>query len=161
MEEVAYPDVNYGSLTSLYHPLDIPSIKSLEKAIVHRNLRNFFKSLAIFDAFPASIAVHPAIVLEHTWTLIAQYRFREARSIAVRGLSSLHTKRHGGEESNAAIVLRALLAGLDALIEGMVAGCYKSLEEIYTWLRDVPLTEFTNVQVRRILRRYVGSPMLT
>ncbi|KAL9005522.1 MAG: hypothetical protein Q9188_001724 [Gyalolechia gomerana] len=119
----------------------------LEKAIIHRNLRNSVKSLAIFDAFPAPIAVHPAVVLEHTWTLIAQYRFREARSIAVRGLSSFPTKRSVGEDHGPAIVLRALLAGLDALIDGLRSGCYESLEEMYAWLSTVPVTDFTNVQV--------------
>lgn len=161
MEEVSYPDIVYGSLTSLYRTLDRHSILSLEKAIVHRNLRNFFKSLAIFDAFPAPIAVRPAIVLEHTWTLIAQYRFREARSIAVRGLSSFQIERPGEEGHDAAIVLRALLAGLDALIEGLMTGCYESLEEIYAWLRNVPLTDFTDVQVWAINIYYYLPTLLT
>ncbi|KAL8941128.1 MAG: hypothetical protein Q9216_002427 [Gyalolechia sp. 2 TL-2023] len=147
MEDVVYPDIVYGSLTSLYETLDTYSIVMLEKAILHRSLRNFFKSLAIFDAFHEPIASHPAVVLEHTWTLTAQYRFREARSIAVRGLSSSHAKRLGGDEHDAAIVLRALLAAMDALIEGLLSGCYESLEEIYAWLRNVPMTDFTDVQV--------------
>lgn len=161
MEDVAYPDIVYGSLTSLYQNLDTSSVEMLEKAIIHRNLRNSVKSLAIFDAFPAPIAVHPAVVLEHTWTLIAQYRFREARSIAVRGLSSFPTKRSVGEDHGPTIVLRALLAGLDALIDGLRSGCYESLEEIYAWLSTVPVTDFTNVQVRKALRTQVHLPTLT
>lgn len=147
MEDVAYPHIVYGSLTSLYQTLDVASVLLLEKAILHRNLRNFFKSLALFDAFPASIAVQPAVVLEHTWTLIAQYRFREARSIAARGLSAFRIELIGHKDHGPTILLRALLAGLDALIEGSMSGCYKSLEEIHDWLSAVPLTDFTDVQV--------------
>ncbi|KAL8811852.1 MAG: hypothetical protein Q9223_001391 [Gallowayella weberi] len=147
MDDVAYPQTVYGSLSSLYHHLDLPSIRLLEKAILQRNVRNYFESLAIFDAFPASTAVQPAVVLEHTWTLIAQYRFREARNVAERGLSRCCTTIHDDEHYGPATLLRALLAGLDTLIDGSTSRCLESLQEIYDWLGTIPAIEFTDVQV--------------
>ncbi|KAL8825502.1 MAG: hypothetical protein Q9170_007767, partial [Blastenia crenularia] len=121
MEDVAYPEIVN------------------EKAVLHRNLRNFSKAAVIFENYPPSVAVQAPIVLEHTWTLIAQYRFKEARSIAVRGLSSLSNKSSRIEGFGPTILIRALLAGLDALIEGSVSGCVKSLREIHDWLVNVPV----------------------
>lgn len=151
MGGVRYPDVVYGSLLSLYEPLGTSTILQLEKAILHRNLRNFSKSLAIFDSLAPLEPVRPAIVLEHTWTLIAQYRFKEARSVAATGLFSLPTGLHGQPQHGPTIVLRAFLAGLDALIDGAMHGCYQSLGEIYQWLSPIPFADFTDVQVSTTL----------
>ena len=147
MEDVAYPAIVYGSLTSLYNTLDIASVLLLEKAILYRNIRNFSISLTVFDSFPVSVAVQPAVVVEHTWTLIVQYRFREARTIATKGLSAFRSDSAREKHDGPAILLRAMSAGLDALIEGSMGGCYESLGEIYAWLNNVPLTDFTDVQV--------------
>ncbi|KAL8803011.1 MAG: hypothetical protein Q9182_003437 [Xanthomendoza sp. 2 TL-2023] len=147
MDAVAYPQMVYGSLLSLYHHLDLPSILLLEKAILQRNIRNYSESLAIFDAFPASTAVKPAVVLEHTWTLIAQYRFREARGVAEQGLLRCCTTIHDDDDYGPATLLRALLAGLDTLMDGGTSRCLESLQEINDWLGTVPAIEFTDVQV--------------
>ena len=147
MEDTFYPETVHGSLLSLYHELDLSTILLLEKAIVQRNLRNYFESLAIFDAFPISAAVKAAVVLEHTWTLIAQYRFREARCVAERGLSASLSKPVGSEDHGATILLRGLLAGLDTLIDGSTGKCFESMQEIYSWLSVVRATDFTDVQV--------------
>ncbi|KAL9598996.1 MAG: hypothetical protein Q9219_004110 [cf. Caloplaca sp. 3 TL-2023] len=147
MDDVTYPNTVYGSLSSLYTSLNVSTILSLEKAILHRNLRNFFESLALFDGFSPSVAVLPVVVLEHTWTLIEQYRFREARSVAARGLSSSCFK---GRDHGPAILCRALLAGLDALIEGSMSECHASLQEIYDWIGTTPLTDLTDVQSGRL-----------
>lgn len=147
MEDTAYPAIACGSLLSLYHELDLSTILLLEKAIVHRSLRNYFQSLAIFDALPTSASFKTAVVLEHTWTLIAQYRFREARCIAERGLSALGSKSVGNNSHGPIILLRALLAGLDTLIDGSTRRCFESLQEIYDWLSGVPTVDFTDVQV--------------
>lgn len=147
MEDVGYPDVVYGSLVSLYQTLDIPTVLLLEKAIFHRNLRNFSESLAIFDYMQSNHTSRPAIVLEHTWTLVAQYRFKEARAIATKGLSSFATAGGGYMQSGPAVVLRALQAGLDTLIDGTTHPCYQSLEEIYQWLSPVSVEDFTDVHV--------------
>ncbi|KAL8930072.1 MAG: hypothetical protein Q9172_000157 [Xanthocarpia lactea] len=167
MEDTSYPETVYGSLLSLYHELDLSTILLLEKAIVQRNLRNYFESLAIFDAFPISATVKAAVVLEHTWTLIAQYRFREARCVAGRGLSAFRSKPVGTGDHGATILLRALLAGLDTLIDGSTGKCFESMQEIYSWLSVVPATDFTDVQVWAVnvyyylptlLRTAAGSP---
>lgn len=148
MEIIAYPQTAYGSLLSLYHDLDLPTIHLLEKAILQRNVRNYAESVAIFDAFPQPTAIQPAVVLEHTWTLIAQYRFREARRVAEAGLVAWQTKLRGDNgDVGPAILLRALLAGLDTLTDGSTYKCLESLEEIYGWLSPVPVTAFTDVQV--------------
>lgn len=147
MEDTAYPAIAYGSLLSLYHELDLATILLLEKAIVHRSLRNYFQSLAIFDALPTSATCKTAVVLEHTWTLIAQYRFREGRWIAERGLSALRSNAVGNHGHGPIILLRALLAGLDTLIDGSTRRCLESLQEIYGWLSGVPTVDFTDVQV--------------
>ncbi|KAL9010240.1 MAG: hypothetical protein Q9173_004804 [Seirophora scorigena] len=147
MEGVGYPDVIYGSLLSLYQTLDICTISLLERAILQRNLRNFSASLVIFDSMRSTHTFRPAIVLEHTWTLVAQYRFKEARSVATKGLSSLVDAGGGSMHFGPAVVLRALLAGLDTLIDGTVHGCYQSLGEIYQWLSPVPVEDFTDAQV--------------
>lgn len=157
MEDIAYPTIAYGSLLSLYHELDLSTILLLEKAIVHRSLRNYFESLAIFDALPTSIAVKTAVVLEHTWTLVAQYRFREARCIAERGLSAFRSKSVGSKDHGPTILLRALLAGLDTLIDGSTPRCFESMQEIYCWLSGVPTDDFTDVQVRITVTRRTQS----
>lgn len=148
MEDVGYPDVVYGSLLSLYHTLDRSTISLLETAILQRNLRNFSESLVIFDSMRTTRTFRPAIVLEHTWTLVAQYCFKEARSVGTKGLSSLVDAGGGYMHFGPAVVLRALLAGLDTLIDGTVHGCYQSLSEIYQWLSPVPVEDFTDTQVR-------------
>ncbi|KAI4088967.1 MAG: hypothetical protein LQ344_005719 [Seirophora lacunosa] len=147
MEDVGYPDVVYGSLLSLYHTLDRSTISLLETAILQRNLRNFSESLVIFDSMRTTRTFRPAIVLEHTWTLVAQYCFKEARSVGTKGLSSLVDAGGGYMHFGPAVVLRALLAGLDTLIDGTVHGCYQSLSEIYQWLSPVPVEDFTDTQV--------------
>ncbi|KAL8727531.1 MAG: hypothetical protein Q9181_005679 [Wetmoreana brouardii] len=147
MDNVAYPNVTYGSLTSLYQSLDISTILQLERAILHRSLRNFFQALAIFDSFPMSVAVKPAVCLEQISTLLEEYRFREAGAIAARGLSAFCMNSTGDEDHGPAILLRALLAGLDCLTEGSTHGCYASLQEIYDWLINVSVANFTDVQV--------------
>lgn len=147
MTVLVYPDVFYGTLTSLYQTLDVPTLLQLEKAIVHRNLRNFFESLAIFDSFTDSVVIEPVVCLEHTWTLIAQYRFREAHTIATRGLSARRKSAARNENHGVAIVLRALLAGLDALVERSTHRCFESLEEIHEWLKHIVVEDLTDVQV--------------
>ncbi|KAL8649044.1 MAG: hypothetical protein Q9210_004634 [Variospora velana] len=160
MEDFGYPDVVYGSLVSLYQTLDIPTVLLLEKAILHRNLRNFSESLAIFDDMKSNHTARPAILLEHTWTLVAQYRFKEARSIATKGLSSFATAGGGYVQSGPAVVLRALLAGLDTLIDGTTHRCYQSLEEICQWLSPVPVEAFTDVHVWAVKLYYYLHTLL-
>ncbi|KAL8947772.1 MAG: hypothetical protein Q9222_005981 [Ikaeria aurantiellina] len=147
MEDIDYPDVVHGCLTSLYHDLDTCAILLLEKAILHRNLRNYLDSTRIFDSFPPATAAKPVVTLERTWTLIAQYRFSEARSIAVQTIAASGTDHQGIDSQGPLIVVRALLAGLDALIDGSTQGCYTSLQEIFQWLCTVPVTALTDVQV--------------
>ncbi|KAL8643524.1 MAG: hypothetical protein Q9226_008309 [Calogaya cf. arnoldii] len=161
MEDAAYPSIAYGSLLSLYPELELSTILLVEKAIVHRNLRNYFESLAIFDALPTSTAVKTAVVLEHTWTLIAQYRFREARCIAERGLSALRSKAVGSKSHGPTILLRALLAGLDTLIDGSTQKCLESMQEIYNWLSDVSTVDFTDVQVWAVNLYYYLPTLLS
>ncbi|CAL8574244.1 hypothetical protein XPA_000210 [Xanthoria parietina] len=161
MEDTAYPAIACGSLLSLYHELDLSTILLLEKAIVHRSLRNYFQSLAIFDALPTSASFKTAVVLEHTWTLIAQYRFREARCIAERGLSALGSKSVGNNGHGPIILLRALLAGLDTLIDGSTRRCFESLQEIYGWLSGVPTVDFTDVQVWAVNLYYYLPTLLS
>ncbi|KAL9580216.1 MAG: hypothetical protein Q9212_004627 [Teloschistes hypoglaucus] len=132
----------------------------LEKAILHRNLRNFFESLAIFDSFTGFLATEPVVCLEHTWTLIAQYRFREAHRIATTGLSALRKSPVRNENHGVAIVLRAFLAGLDALVERSTHGCFESLEEIHDWLKPVAIEDITDVQVWAV-NLYYYLPTLT
>ncbi|KAL8995406.1 MAG: hypothetical protein Q9169_004851 [Polycauliona sp. 2 TL-2023] len=167
MEDVAYPAITYGSLSSLYHELDLSTVLLLERAIVHRNLRNYVESLAIFDAFSTSTAVKAAVVLEHTWTLVAQYRFREAHCVAERGLAAFGSKIIDGKGHGPSTVLRALLAGLNALIDGSTQRCYESMQKIYGWLNNVPTVLLTDVQVWAVnlyyylptlLSRSSGSP---
>ncbi|KAI4171916.1 MAG: hypothetical protein LQ346_008685, partial [Caloplaca aetnensis] len=147
-----YPDVVYGSLLSLYDALDISTVLQLESAILHRNLRDFDKALDIFDDLARGVRFSgraAVIVLEYTWTLIAQYRFKEARDVAAGGLAALANvgRLDGrGQDVGPAIVLRAFVAGLDALIEGTTNACYKSLAEIYQWLAPVAVPDFTDVQ---------------
>ncbi|KAI4098421.1 MAG: hypothetical protein L6R37_006503 [Teloschistes peruensis] len=160
MTVLKYPDVFYGSLTSLYKNLDISTLLQLEKAILHRNLRNFFESLAMFDSFTGSVATEPVVCLEHTWTLVAQYRFREAHKIATRGLFAIHNSLVRNENHGVAIVLRALLAGLDALVEKSTHGCFESVTEIYDWLRPVVVEDITDVQVWAV-NLYYYLPTLT
>ncbi|KAI4221220.1 MAG: hypothetical protein L6R36_007051 [Xanthoria steineri] len=161
MEDTAYPAIAYGSLLSLYHELDLATILLLEKAIVHRSLRNYFQSLAIFDALPTSATCKTAVVLEHTWTLIAQYRFREGRWIAERGLSALRSNAVGNHGHGPIILLRALLAGLDTLIDGSTRRCLESLQEIYGWLSGVPTVDFTDVQVWAVNLYYYLPTLLS
>ncbi|KAI4274881.1 MAG: hypothetical protein LQ337_003618 [Flavoplaca oasis] len=161
MEDIAYPAIAYGSLLSLYHELDQSTILLLERAIVRRNLRDYFKSLAIFDALPTSTASKAAVVLEHTWTLVAQYRFREARCVAERGLSAFQSRSIGGEGYGPVILLRALSAGLDTLIDGSTQRCFGSMQEIYDWLSGVPAVEFTDVQVWAVNLYYYLPTLLT
>ncbi|KAL8770978.1 MAG: hypothetical protein Q9209_003397 [Squamulea sp. 1 TL-2023] len=147
MEDTTYPETVYGSLLSLYQEIDQTTILLLEKAIAQRNLRNYFESLAIFDAFPTSTAVKAVVVLEHTWTLIAQYRFREARLVAERGLLAFRTNTGGVRYHGPRILLQALLGGLDTLTDGSTQRCFDSMQEIYSWLSKIPTDRFTDVQV--------------
>ncbi|KAL8715414.1 MAG: hypothetical protein Q9220_000748 [cf. Caloplaca sp. 1 TL-2023] len=147
MEGIAYPEVVHGCLTSLYHELDTGTILLLEKAILHRKLRNYYDSLQIFDNFSSATAAKPVVILERTWTLIGQYRFSEARLVAIPGIAASRSEGRGIDSQGPLIVLRALIAGLDSLIDGSTQGCYASLQEIFQWLWVVPVTEMTDVQV--------------
>ncbi|KAL8675534.1 MAG: hypothetical protein Q9168_000046 [Polycauliona sp. 1 TL-2023] len=162
MEDVEYPAIVHGSLSSLYQELELSTILLLEEAIIHRNLRNYFESVALFDALPVSSAVKAAVVLEHTWTLVAQYRFREARHVAEQGLSAFASEPLGSKSHDGpTIVLRALLAGLDALIDGSTRTCFESMQEIYSWLNAVPTVHLTDVQVWAVNLYYYLPTLLS
>ncbi|KAI4286980.1 MAG: hypothetical protein L6R35_003765, partial [Caloplaca aegaea] len=88
------------------------------------------------------------------------YRFKEARAIATKGLSSFATAGGGYMQSGPAVVLRALQAGLDTLIDGTTHPCYQSLEEIYQWLSPVSVEDFTDVHVWAVKLYYYLPTLL-
>ncbi|KAL8741335.1 MAG: hypothetical protein Q9190_006048 [Brigantiaea leucoxantha] len=145
MEDECYPNVVYGSLVSLYDDLTHDEILVLEKAIAHRNLRNFDKSLALFQSFPVSTAVKPAIALEQTWTLIAQPRYKDAQIVAER--ASSYAPYETCSTNFLPTLWRAILAGLDVVMDKRGANAQSTTTMIRTSLLHIPLEAYTDIQV--------------
>ncbi|KAL9609150.1 MAG: hypothetical protein Q9167_006062 [Letrouitia subvulpina] len=145
MEESTYPKIIYGTLTSLYGDLELSDIYLLEKAIALRNLRNFDRSLVIFESFPESTAIKPAIALEHTWTLITQSRFKDAHAVATN--ASAWCPFETCSTNFLPTLWRVFLAGLDIVMGTETSNVQNVLTMISTSLADVPLESYTDLQI--------------
>ncbi|KAI4160560.1 MAG: hypothetical protein LQ342_005667 [Letrouitia transgressa] len=145
MEEATYPNVIYGTLASLYSDLEVPDILLLEKAIALRNLRNFDQSLVLFESFPKSTAIKPAIALEHTWTLITQSRFKDAHAVATN--ASAWCPFETCSTNFLPTLWRVFLAGLDIVMGTETSNVQNVLTLISTSLTDVPLESYTDLQI--------------
>lgn len=142
------PIVRYGSLWSQYHTLDASTIVSLEKAVLYRYVRAFKESLAIHDAFPNEVQLHPIVVFEKSLTLLALWRLKDCVDILQEALNK--AKYNSSEESDAPgiyTLLRVTLGSTNIYAKGDFTQARDSLVEIRKWLLTTPVDEYNDLQV--------------
>lgn len=142
------PFIRYGSLWSLYHTLDASTIVSLEQAVLYRYVRAFKESLAIHDAFPKEIQLHPVVVFEKSLTFFALWRLKDCVEILQEALDE--AEYDSNEESDASgiyTLLRATLGLTEIYAKGDFTKACKSLVKIRKWLLATPIDEYNDVQV--------------
>lgn len=150
------PNVRYGSLWSQYHTLDASTIDLLEQAILYCQVRAFNESLAIYNAFPKEIQLHPIVAFEKCLTFWALWRLRECVDILREALARAGGNGSQGGSSDPGIytLLRATLGFAQIYTEGDFTQARMSLVEIRKWLLTTSIDRYNDLQVYLIYQLY-------
>jgi hypothetical protein len=130
-------------MPSGYEFLDNDSIQLLERAIWLGWLGRLDEALAIFDDELADWAVVPVIVVERNIACLRSNELARARMFTARYLEELDEEELDLPENRLIAIQHAYLE----LSQGRLAGSLRELDRAYEWLKEVPVSEYTDVQV--------------
>ena len=154
MEPACLPQVSldarmfrYGDLPSLYHTLDHQIIVRLEEAILCCCLRDFNSAVAVFDSFSVELRHHPVIAYQHSQAYWMQWSHFKGAEILQEALSAAEKSRADIQDPGVFTLLRLCYATAKYCTEGNLTLARDAMKETRSWLSDVPMQEYTDIQV--------------
>ncbi|ERF75709.1 hypothetical protein EPUS_01539 [Endocarpon pusillum Z07020] len=144
----------HGNLWSQYHTLDPAAIAPLEQAILHYRVRAYDQSKAIFDAFPPELKHHPVIAFERYQTYWLDWKLKDCLNVLREAITWAEAHGKVDDASGIYTLLRMSLARAEVLVNGDFSKARDSLREIKRWLENIPIDEYTDVQVQCIIQYY-------
>ncbi|KAG8525556.1 uncharacterized protein KY384_009200 [Bacidia gigantensis] len=141
----------YTSLQSQYDDLDGATFAQIEEAAMCCHLRDFQAASCILDALPLEIRQHPAIVYERSQILWLDWSLFKCESVLEGGI--VWGKDHIPDSAKPGIyaLLRIALGRVRAMTRGDLTDGRNALREVRGWLLDVPIEEYTDVQVKFLI----------
>ncbi|KAH8892518.1 hypothetical protein GQ53DRAFT_861857 [Thozetella sp. PMI_491] len=155
MSHIAYRGIH----TSLYSSLPAEAIQHVEQAIWLRSVGQMKDARAVFENELKPLLDAPVLVIERADLELEAGRWGEAWRILDARLAS--AKEAGEDLDTAAHRLIALTrAMLGTRHRGDVVSSFSEIKRTQHWLRNLPITEYTDIHASCI-RRYVLSYLFT
>lgn len=138
----------YVSLLSQRDDLDVATIAKIEEAAMCCHLRDFQAASSIFDALPVEISKHPFVVYERSQVYWLDWSLYKCEGVLEEG--NAWGKDHAPDSVKLGIytLLRMALGRVRAMTRGNLTDGRDALREVKQWLLDVPVRDYTDVQVR-------------
>ena len=138
----------YASLLSQHDNLDIATIAKIEEAAMCCHLRDFQAALRIFDALPVETTQHPLVVYERSQVYWLDWSLYQCEKVLEEGIA--WGKDHTPDSSKPGIytLLRIALGRVRAMTRCNLTEGRDALREFRRWLLDVPVKDYTDVQVK-------------
>jgi hypothetical protein len=136
-----------GLLPSLYHTLNVEQIARLERSIWLRRVGRYQEALKIYENELAAVRHIPLIIIEHGGAYIEARKYGKLYRL-VDG----HLTRMAQDESALDLPEWRLLAIMKAMVivrhKGTVEPAIIELRRMQQWLKDVPVSSYTDIQVK-------------
>lgn len=137
----------YGDIRSLHHTLDTAAAARLEEAALCCCLRDFDSAVAIFDAFPVDSLNHPVIAYYHSQVYWLQWRLFKCADILEGALTAANQSLPQFGDTGICTLLRVFRGSVQYYAEGHFTLMRDAMRETKSWLFDVPIQQYTDVQV--------------
>ncbi|KZF22832.1 hypothetical protein L228DRAFT_137515 [Xylona heveae TC161] len=159
MEQVSSLRHYTGVHTSLYGSLDTASIANLEKAILFTEIGHYAQAHAIFETGFLTTRSVPVVVIEEAELAMQQLHYGEVYRILGRGLQAAQ-RSPGYDVNEPALRFMSLFQAMAAIhYKGTVTPAIEQIHRTQQWLKDVPVSEYTDIQVD-VIRKYVLTVLL-
>ena len=147
----------YSSLLSQLDGLDTATIAKTEAAALCCHLRDFKAAWCIFDALPVQVAQHPLIVYERSQVYWLDWSLYKCEKVLEDGIA--WGKDHTTDSANPGIytLLRIALGRVRAMTRANLTQGRDALREVRRWLLNVPIEDYTDVQVRPFSHRSLDT----
>jgi hypothetical protein len=140
-------EFRYGDIRSLHHTLDTATVARLEEAALCCCLRDFDSAAAIFQAFPVESLNHPVVAYYHSQVYWLQWLLFKCADILDRASTTANQFLPQFENTGIYTLLRLFRGSVQYYAEGHFTLVRDSVREIRSWLFDVPIQLYTDVQV--------------
>ena len=138
--------VYHGINTSLYSTLDLASVRFLERAVILTDLGSYTEAQCLFDRQLYSCRLTPVVVLARAELALRQLKYGLLFRILDEALAEV--ENNGLDVNKAEFRLMYLLRAFAILSHKGIKE--PPLDEIFRakeWLKDIPVTEYTDIQV--------------
>ena len=136
----------FGLNTSLYSSLDDCSIERLETAIVLTDRGAYDEAQRIFDGDLLPLKMLPVVVLGRAELEFKQYKVGRVFRTLDKALT--HASKRGADLERAEFRLMSLTRAFAAFShEGDYKPALEEIHKAHAWLKDVPVTDYTDIQV--------------
>ena len=148
-------EFQYGDLRSLYHTLDSNVVDRLEEAILCCWLRDFEQAITIFNSFTAELRRHPVIAYQHSQAYWMQWSHFKGAKVLQEALAVADESQQLSQYPGVHLLLRLCYGTAKFFTEGDLTLARDAMRELRQWLSNVPIHEYTDVQVHttRVLPR--------
>lgn len=137
----------YGDIRSLHHTLDTATAARLEEAALCCCLRDFDSAAAIFHAFPVESLNHPVVAYYRSQVYWLQWLPLKCADILDGALTTANQFLPQFEDTGIYTLLRLFRGSVQYYAEGHFTLVRDSMRESRSWLSDVPIQQYTDVQV--------------
>lgn len=136
-----------GVNTSLYSTLAAQSVSYLEQASTLTDYGRYPEALYIYDHALLPQQLHPAVVLGRAELALKQYKVGELFRIPDEALRD--ASRQGLDLDAPEFRLMAIMRASAAYShKGVCEPAVKEISRAQLWLKDLPVTDYTDLQVR-------------
>ncbi|KAL8663598.1 MAG: hypothetical protein Q9202_003786 [Teloschistes flavicans] len=151
-EEAAY--LQYGSLTSLYDSIPACVATSIERASILCRVRAFPECHSVFDSIEVKFRRHPIVAYEEFLAYWAQWRLSKSAEILETALTLADKSGNNVKAPRLYTLLRIALAKAKVFTKGDFTKARQSMMEVKSWLQDVTVTQYTDLQVACLAHYY-------
>ena len=138
----------YASVSSQHDDIDLATMAKIEEAAMCCHLRDFQGALCIFDALPADASQHPSIVYERSQVYWLDWSLYKCEKVLEEGIAWGKDRATDSAKTGIYTLLRMALGTVRAMTRGNLTEGRDALREVRHWLLNVPVEDYTSVQVR-------------
>jgi hypothetical protein len=149
LSEVSISPHYWGIHTSLYSSLPPEAVKQLERAIWLKISGLADEARAIFDNELSSLATVPVVAIEHADLELEAGKWGRAWRILNSKLAQLQDA-NGDLEAPEYRLMALTWAMLGTRHRGDVTSSAIEIERTQDWLAEVPIADYTDIQVRQL-----------
>ncbi|KAF1991487.1 hypothetical protein K402DRAFT_388885 [Aulographum hederae CBS 113979] len=154
--EVSVESPKYlGPNTSLYNTISTDTVRLLEKAIALKRIGSYNEAQAIFNELQP-VHTTPVVLIEHADLLLEMGRWGKVCRLLDQPLKDLEHISESAEYR----LLYLMWAACCIRCRGNLKPAIKEVQRTKEWLWDVPIAEYTDIQVSCV-RRYVLTYLFT